>query len=424
MITLVDSPVVYASATQSVTGFDVERIRQDFPILRQKMRGKSLVYLDNAATSQKPQVVIDALNNYYKTENANIHRGVYYLSEVATEAYEGTRLQIKEAINANSIEEIVFVRGTTEGINLVASSYGRKNVKEGDEIIISAMEHHSNIVPWQMLCEETGAKLRVIPIDDDGELIVEEFEKLLNKKTKLVAVVHTSNSLGTINPIKRLVDIAHDRNVLVLVDGAQAMPHGKVDVKKLGCDFFVFSSHKAFGPTGVGVLYAKEALLEKMPPYQGGGDMIKSVTFEKTLYNDLPHRFEAGTPNIAGVIGLGKALDYVAGIGYEKIAAYEKDLLNYATAALATIKPLRIIGTAKEKTSVISFVLEGIHPHDVGTILDRDGIAIRTGHHCTQPVMARFNVPATSRASFAFYNTKTEADLLVKGLHHVIKMLN
>jgi cysteine desulfurase/selenocysteine lyase len=404
--------------------FDIEKIRQDFPILRQKVRGKPLVFLDNAATSQKPQVVIEAISNYYEAENANIHRGVYYLSELATNAYEGARLKVKEALNANSIKEIVFVRGATEGINLVASSYGRKNVKAGDEIVISAMEHHSNIVPWQMLCEETGAKLRVIPINDEGELIVEEFEKLLNKKTKLVAIVHTSNSLGTINPIKRLVDIAHDSNVPVLVDGAQALPHGPIDVKKLGCDFFVFSSHKVFGPTGVGVLYAKEALLEKMPPYQGGGDMIKSVTFEKTLYNDLPYRFEAGTPNIAGAVGLGKALDYVSGIGYEKIAAYEKELLRYATEVLSTIKPLRIIGTAKEKAAVISFVIDGIHPHDIGTILDRDGIAIRTGHHCTQPVMARFNVPATSRASLAFYNTKSEVDLLVKGLHNVIKLMS
>jgi cysteine desulfurase/selenocysteine lyase len=404
--------------------FDIEKIRQDFPILRQKVRGKPLVFLDSAATSQKPQVVIEAISNYYEAENANIHRGVYYLSELATNAYEGTRQKIKEFINANSIKEIVFVRGTTEGINLVASSYGRKNVKAGDEIVISAMEHHSNIVPWQMLCEETGAKLRVIPINDDGELILEEYQKLLNKRTKLVAIVHISNSLGTINPIKRIVDIAHDSKVPVLVDGAQAMPHAKVDVKKLDCDFFVFSGHKVFGPTGVGVLYAKEALLEKMPPYQGGGDMIKSVTFAKTLYNDLPYRFEAGTPNIAGAIGLGKALDYVAGIGYEKIAAYEKELLSYATEALSTIKPLRIIGTAKEKAAVISFVIDGIHPHDVGTILDRDGIAIRTGHHCTQPVMARFDVPATSRASLAFYNTKTEVDLLVKGLHNVIKLMS
>jgi cysteine desulfurase/selenocysteine lyase len=411
-------------SAQFANGLDVERIREDFPILRQKVRGKPLVYLDNAATSQKPQVVIEAISNYYQAENANIHRGVHYLSEIATNAYEGTRLKVKEAINANSIKEIVFVRGTTEGINLVASSYCRKNVKEGDEIVISAMEHHSNIVPWQMLCEETGAKLRVIPINDAGELILEEYQKLLNKKTKLVAVVHISNSLGTINPIKRIVDIAHDSNVPVLVDGAQAMPHAKVDVKKLDCDFFVFSSHKVFGPTGVGALYAKEALLEKMAPYQGGGDMIKSVTFEKTLYNELPYRFEAGTPNIAGAVGLGKALEYVANIGYEKISAYEKELLRYATEALSTIKPLRIIGTAKEKAAVISFVIDGIHPHDVGTILDRDGIAVRTGHHCTQPVMARFNVAATSRASLAFYNTKAEADLLVKGLHNVIKLMS
>ncbi|MDZ7363416.1 MAG: cysteine desulfurase [candidate division KSB1 bacterium] len=424
MKTVVESLRVAGPPAYAVNGFDVERIRADFPILRQKVRGKPLVFLDSAATSQKPQVVIEAISNYYETQNANIHRGVYYLSELATNAYEGARQKIKEFINANSIKEIVFVRGATEGINLVASSYGRKNIKAGDEIVISAMEHHSNIVPWQMLCEETGAKLRVIPINDDGELILEEYQKLLNKKTKLVAIVHISNSLGTINPIKRIVDIAHDSKVPVLVDGAQAMPHTKVDVKKLDCDFFVFSSHKIFGPTGVGVLYAKEALLEKMPPYQGGGDMIKSVTFEKTLYNDLPYRFEAGTPNIAGAIGLGKALDYVAGIGYENIAAHEKELLRHATEALSTIKSLRIIGTAKEKAAVISFVIDGIHPHDVGTILDRDGIAIRTGHHCTQPVMARFKVPATSRASLAFYNTKTEVDLLVKGLHHVIKLMS
>ena len=404
--------------------FDVEKIRQDFPILHQKVRGKPLVYLDSAATSQKPKIVIEALKHYYEAQNANIHRGVYYLSEIATQAYEDTRQKIKELIGANSTKEIVFVRGTTEGINLVASSYGRKNFKAGDEIIISAMEHHSNIVPWQMVCEETGAKLRVIPINDDGELIVEAFEKLLSKKTKLVAVVHTSNSLGTINPVKRLIDLAHDQNVPVLIDGAQALPHGKIDVKAMGCDFFVFSGHKVFGPTGIGVLYGKEALLEKMAPYQGGGDMIKSVTFEKTLYNDLPHRFEAGTPDIAGVIGLGKALDYVVGIGYENLAAHEHELLHYATAALATIKPLKIIGTAKEKTAVLSFVIDGIHPHDVGTILDRDGIAVRTGHHCTQPVMERFKVPATSRASLAFYNTKAEIDLLVKGLHHVINLMS
>jgi cysteine desulfurase/selenocysteine lyase len=424
MTAVAEAPRVRETHAKPAKSFDVARIREDFPIFRLRVRGKPLVYLDNAATAQKPQVVIDATSDYYEAQNANIHRGVHYLSEIATAAYEGARKKIKEFINADSIKEIVFVRGTTEGINLVASSYGRKNIKAGDEIVISTMEHHSNIVPWQILCQETGAKLRVIPINDDGELMVDEFGKLLNEKTRFVAVVHVSNSLGTINPVKQIIDMAHARSVPVLIDGAQALPHSQIDVKKMDCDFYVFSGHKVFGPSGIGVLYAKETILESMPPYQGGGDMIKSVTFEKTIYNDLPHRFEAGTPNIAGVVGLGKALDYVAGIGYDKIAAHEKELLGYATEALSTIKSLRIIGTAKEKAAVISFVLDGIHPHDVGTILDRDGIAIRTGHHCTQPVMARFNVPATSRASFAFYNTKEEIDLLVKGIYNVIKLLS
>jgi len=383
-----------------------------------------LVFLDNAATTQKPQVVIDAVNQYYSMQNANIHRGVYYLSEMATEAYEQARRRVQNFIHARSSKEIVFVRGTTEGINLVASSYGRSVVSPGDEIIVTTMEHHSNIVPWQILCEEKGARLRVIPINDDGELRLEEFLKLLNARTRLVAVVHISNSLGTINPIRQIIRFAHDRDVPVLVDGAQAVPHVEVNVRELDCDFYVFSGHKVFGPTGIGVLYARQEILESMKPYQAGGDMIESVTFEKTTYSDLPHRFEAGTPNIAGAIGLGKALDYVAAIGHRAINAHEKDLLAYATEALASIDSLRIIGTAREKAAGISFVIDGIHPHDVGTILDREGIAIRTGHHCTQPVMARFQVPATSRASFAFYNIKEEIDTLVRGIHRVIGLFN
>ncbi len=407
-----------------VEAFDVNRVRKDFPILQLKVHGKPLVYLDNAATSQKPQAVLDALNQYYRAENANIHRGVHYLSEVATRGYEGTRVKIQKFLNAASEREIIFVRGTTEAANLVAHSYGRPHLKAGDEIIITGMEHHSNIVPWQMLCEDTSAKLRVVPLNNNGELILEEFETLLNSHTKLVALVHVSNSLGTINPIKKIIGLAHERKVPVFIDGAQAVPHMAVNVKELDCDFYAFSGHKIFGPTGIGVLYAKEALLKKMRPYQGGGDMIKSVTFEKTTYNDLPHRFEAGTPDIAGVIGLGAALDYVSNIGYDKIAAHEHVLLEYATEALLAIPGLKIIGTAKQKASVISFVLEGIHPHDVGTILDRSGIAVRTGHHCTQPVMKRFNVPATSRASFAFYNTTAEVDALVQGIHTVMKVMS
>lgn len=411
-------------STKRATAFDVNRVRKDFPILQLKVHGKPLVYLDNAATSQKPQAVLDALDQYYRAENANIHRGVHYLSEVATRGYEGTRAKIQRFLNAASEREIIFVRGTTEAANLVAHSYGRAQLKAGDEIIITGMEHHSNIVPWQMLCEDTGAKLRVVPLNNNGELILEEFETLLNSHTKLVALVHVSNSLGTINPIKKIIALAHERKVAVFIDGAQAVPHMAVDVHALDCDFYAFSGHKIFGPTGIGVLYAKESLLKKMRPYQGGGDMIKSVTFEKTTYNDLPHRFEAGTPDIAGVIGLGAALDYVSGLGYDKIAAHEHELLEYATAALLTIPGLKIIGTAKHKASVISFVLDGIHPHDVGTILDRSGIAVRTGHHCTQPVMKRFNVPATSRASFAFYNTTAEIDALVQGIHTVMKVMS
>ncbi len=417
------APPIERVSKKSSAGFEVDKIREDFPILRERVHGKKLVYLDNAATAQKPQVVIDALTHYYEHQNANIHRGVYRLSEIATAAYENTRRTVKNFLNAASEKEIIFVNGATEGINLVAQSYGRKYVQAGDEIVLSTMEHHSNLVPWQMLCEMTGARLRIIPLNEKGELIHDEYERLLNEKTKLVAIVHISNSLGTINPIKKMIAQAHVRSIPVLIDGAQAAPHQRVDVQELDCDFYAFSAHKVFGPTGIGVLYGKESLLEKIPPYQGGGDMIKSVTLEKTTYNDLPYRFEAGTPNISGVIGMGKALEYVQGLGYDNIAAHENTLLHYATERLASIKSLRLIGTAKEKAPVISFVLDGIHPHDVGTILDRQGIAIRTGHHCTQPVMARFDIPATSRASFAFYNTREEIDALVEGIHGVIKLM-
>ena len=397
--------------------------RHHFPLLRQWVNGKPLVYFDNAATSQKPKMVIDTLMRYYEEENSNIHRGVHYLSEHATQAYENAREKVQQFINAPERREIIFVRGTTEAINLVASSYGRLRIGRGDEVVISALEHHSNIVPWQLVCEERGALLRVIPINDAGELIMEEYERLLGPKTKMVAVAHVSNALGTVNPVRRIIEIAHGRGIPVLIDGAQAVPHMRVDVKDLDCDFYAFSAHKMFGPTGVGILYGKAHWLEAMPPYQGGGDMIKSVTFEKTIYNELPYKFEAGTPSIAGGIGLGAAIDYMNQIGLDAIEAFEHDLLAYATKAVLTIKGLRIIGTAKEKASVLSFVMDGIHPHDIGTILDSEGIAIRTGHHCAQPVMQRFHVPATARASFAFYNTKEEVDALVRGLHKVIEVL-
>lgn len=402
--------------------FDVAKVRQDFPILKEKVRGKPLVYLDNAATTQKPQAVIDTITQYYLTGNSNIHRGIHFLSEQATRAYEDARLKMKHFLNASSTGEIIFVRGTTEGINLVAQSYGRTFIKTGDEIIISAMEHHSNIVPWQILCEQVGARLRVIPINDDGELLIDEYERLLNARTRLVSVSHVSNALGTINPIEHIIEIAHRWNVPVLVDGAQAVPHLTVDVRVLDCDFYAFSGHKLFGPTGVGVLYGKSHILEKMPPYQGGGDMIRSVTFEKTLYNTLPYKFEAGTPHIAGVIGLGSAIDYLSRIGMGEIAAYEQGLVAYATDAFSAITGMRLIGTSNDKTGILSFVLDGVHPHDIGTILDYDGIAIRTGHHCAMPVMQRFGVPATARASFAFYNTKEEVDALVRGVHKVIEV--
>ncbi len=406
------------------TRFDVEEARRDFPILREKVRGKPLVYLDNAATSQKPQVVIETLQKYYSLENANIHRGIHFLSERATQAYEDARAKVGGFLNAAESREIIFVRGTTEGINLVAQSYGRKFIGEEDEIILSAMEHHSNIVPWQILCEQVGARLRVIPMNDDGELLIDEYERLLSDRTKLVAVTHLSNALGTINPVKQIIQIAHHRGVPVLVDGAQAAPHLKVDVRDLDCDFYAFSGHKLYGPTGVGVLYGRASLLDAMPPYQGGGDMISSVTFEKTLYNVLPYKFEAGTPNIAGGIGLGAAIDYLSQVGLELVAAYERELLDYAAEAVSTISGVRIIGTAREKAGVLSFVLDGVHAHDIGTILDQEGIAIRTGHHCSMPVMQRFGVPATARASLAFYNTREEVNALVGAIHNVKRMFS
>jgi cysteine desulfurase / selenocysteine lyase len=404
--------------------FDVARIREDFPIFKQKVHGKPLVYFDNGATSQKPQSVIDALSQYYSAENSNIHRGVHYLSERATAAYEAARDKVRGFINARSDKEIIYVRGTTEAINLVTQSYGRTFLKTGDEIIISAMEHHSNIVPWQILCEQVGAKLRVIPINHDGEIVMDEYRRLLNEKTKFVSVTHVSNALGTIVPVKEIVALAHERSIPVLLDGAQAVPHLRVDVQDLGCDFYAFSGHKMFGPTGVGVLYGRGDLLDKMPPYQGGGDMISLVTFEKTHYNVLPYKFEAGTPHISGGIGLGAAIDYLQALDWQGLAAHEHALLSYATEALLSIDGLRIIGTAKEKAGVLSFVFDHIHAHDVGTILDQEGVAVRSGHHCAMPVMQRFGVPATTRASFAFYNTIEEIDVLVKAIHRALKVFD
>jgi cysteine desulfurase/selenocysteine lyase len=411
--------VLASDKSTKAASFDVQRVREDFPILKETVHGKPLIYLDNAATSQKPRSVIEATSHYYSADNSNIHRGVHLLSERATQQYEESRMKTQRFINAAHSNEVIFVRGTTEAINLVANSYGRANVGSGDEILITTMEHHSNIVPWQILCEEKGAKLRVAPINDDGDLILEEFDKLLSERTKLVSLAHVSNALGTINPVREIIKRAHSVNVPVLLDGAQAAPHTRIDVQELDCDFYALSGHKLFGPTGIGVLYGKSQLLEAMPPYQGGGDMIATVTFEKTTYNTLPAKFEAGTPNIAGTIGLGVALDYVNQVGLDNIASHEHELLSYGTEALSAIPGLRIVGTAKEKASVFSFVLEHIHPHDVGTILDREGIAIRTGHHCTMPLMNRFGIPATSRASLAFYNTKDEIDALVAGIHKV-----
>ena len=402
-----------------VLDLDVSAARKDFPALHQEVHGKPLVYLDNAATTQKPTAVIDAIDRFYRLDCSNVHRGVHELSERATKAYEEARTSVKRFINARTEREIVFVRGTTEAINLVASSYGRSHLKAGDEILISALEHHSNIVPWQLLSDQIGTRLVVAPINDDGELMLEEFERRLGPNTALVAVAHVSNALGTVMPVQEIIRMAHARNVPVLIDGAQAVSHLRVDVRELGCDFYAFSGHKVFGPTGIGILYGREDLLDRMPPYQGGGDMIRSVTFERTTYNELPYKFEAGTPHVAGAIGLGAALDYLSHLGIDRVTDYERGLLAYGTELLESIRGLRLIGTAREKAAVLSFVLEGIHPHDVGTVLDRLGIAVRTGHHCAQPVMARFGVPATTRASLAFYNTKAELDALADGIRQV-----
>ncbi|MEX1275789.1 MAG: cysteine desulfurase [Bacteroidota bacterium] len=418
---MIAQPLMKGSPPQ-VSPFDVERLRRDFPILRTAVRGKPLIYLDNAATTQKPQVMIDALRRYYEAQNANIHRGVHYLSELGTKLYEDARLKAKDFIRADDWREVIFVKGTTEAINLVASTYGRSRVNEGDEIVISGMEHHSNIVPWQMLCGEKNAKLRVIPLNDAGELLLNEYERLLTPTTRLVAVAHVSNALGTINPLSQMIAMAHAKGIPVLVDGAQAVPHMKVDVRELDCDFYAFSAHKMYGPTGIGILYGKSSFLQDMPPYQGGGDMIKSVTFEKTLFNDLPYKFEAGTPNIADTIAFGATLDYLQSLDWTTLTQYEHDLLTYATEQLAEIRGLKVIGTAREKAGVLSFTLENIHPHDIGTILDQEGIAVRTGHHCAQPVMIRYDIPATVRASFAFYNTREEVDALVRGIHKVVEV--
>jgi cysteine desulfurase/selenocysteine lyase len=392
--------------------WDVERVRKDFPALHQEVHGKPLVYLDSAATSQKPQTVIDALVRYYSQDNANVHRGVHALSERATAAYEGARERIGRHLHAASAREIVFVRQGTEGINLVAATFGRTRVGAGDEVVITAIEHHANIVPWQMLCAEKGARLRVVPVDDRGDLIMEAYAELLGPRTRLVAAPHVSNALGTVTPIEEIIALAHGQGVPVLVDGAQAVPHQRVDVQALDCDFYVFSGHKVFGPTGIGVLYGKERWLERMPPYQGGGDMIKAVTFEKTLYNELPYKFEAGTPHITGAIGLAAGLQYIAALGLDGITEYEHALLAHGTGLLSAIDGVRLIGTARHKSGVLSFVLDGVHAHDLGTILDHQGVAIRAGHHCAMPVMERFGVPATARASLAFYNTREELETL------------
>ncbi|MDF2437673.1 MAG: cysteine desulfurase [Bacteroidota bacterium] len=409
--------------TISETPIDIEKIRADFPILSKKVNGKKLIYFDNGATSQKPVQVIDAIANYYKDQNANIHRGVHTLSQEITVLYEKARATVQKHLNAKSANEIVFTSGTTESINLVAHSFAKKFINKGDEVIVTAMEHHSNILPWQQVCEERGALLKVVPINNEGELIMEEYKKLLSDKTKIIAVAHISNTLGTVNPVKEIIKLAHEKNIPVLLDGAQAVPHTSVDVQELDADFYCFSGHKLFGPTGVGILYGKEKWLNELPPYKVGGGTIKTVTFEKTEYADVPLRFEAGTPHIEGGIGLAAAIDYVNDIGLDKIAAYEHELLIYATAALQKIEGVKIIGTAKNKASVISFVVEGIHAFDLGTILDQLGIAVRTGHHCTQPLMAHYCIQGTVRAAFAFYNTKEEIDEFIKGLERAIAML-
>jgi len=403
--------------------FNIDKIRADFPILKREVNGKPLVYLDNGATTQKPSSVINSIVHYYTDMNSNVHRGVHYLSQISTDAFEVTRKKVQAFINAAEDKEIIITKGTTDGINLIATCYGRAFIHEGDEIIISAMEHHSNIVPWQMLCDEKGCKIRVIPMNDKGELDMDAYSNLFNEKTKLVAVTYVSNSLGTINPVRKMISIAHGHGAVVLVDAAQAVQHIQIDVQKLDVDFLVFSGHKMYGPTGVGVLYGKEELLNAMPPYQGGGDMIKEVTFEKTTYNELPFKFEAGTPNIEAGICLNEAIDYINSIGLENIEAYEHDLLQYATEKLAEIPGMRFIGTAEQKCSVISFVIDGTHPYDVGVILDKLGIAVRTGHHCAQPVMDRFGIPGTIRASLAVYNTKEEIDILVAGIQRAVNML-
>ena len=399
--------------------FDVSRVRADFPILRREVHGKPLVYLDNAATTQKPQQVLDAISRYYTGCNANVHRGVHLLSQLATDEYEASREKVRAFFNARSVREIVFTRNSTEGINLVAHAFGAARVREGDEVLISAMEHHSNIVPWQLLCARAGARLRVAPIDDRGQLVLDELEALIGPRTKIVAIAHMSNALGTINPVDEIVRLARARGAAVLLDGSQAAYHMPVDVRAIDCDFYVATGHKLYGPTGIGVLYGKADLLEELPPFLGGGDMIRSVTFDRSTWNDLPHKFEAGTPDIAGAIGLGAALDYIASVGLPDIQQYEHDLLAYATDVLADLPQLRIIGTARCKASVVSFVIEGVHPHDIGTIVDREGVAIRTGHHCAQPVMERFGVPATARASLAMYNTREDVDALARALRRV-----
>ena len=417
------SSATHQSAAVSVPPYDVQGFRKDFPVLKQTVYGKPLVYLDNAATSQKPRAVLEAIGKFYAEDCANVHRGVHLLSQRATEEYEQGRLRARQLIGAAESREIVFVRGTTEAVNLLASSFGRKFVNQGDEILITAMEHHSNIVPWQMLCEDKGAVLKVAPINDAGELMLDEFEKLFSPRTRLVAASHVSNALGTVNPVAEMIQMAHRRNVPVFLDGAQAVPHCKVNVQELDCDFYAFSGHKLYGPTGVGILYGKAKLLEQLPPYQGGGDMIRAVTFEKSQYNTIPYRFEAGTPNIAGGIGLGAAIDYVNGIGLDRIAAYEHELLEYATRKVEAIPGVRIIGTAREKAGVLSFVMDAAHPHDIGTILDREGIAVRAGHHCAMPVMERFGIAGTARASLGLYNTREEMDALVRGIERVREVL-
>ena len=410
------------AAGLGLAALDPHRLRQDFPILNQEVNGRPLVYLDNAATTQKPQAVIDAITNYYLHNNANVHRGVHTLSQRATDDYEAGREAVRRFINAPSADEVIYVRGTTEGLNLVASSYGRKYFRAGDEVIITGMEHHSNIVPWQILAKEIGIRLRVVPFNDDGELLLDEYEGMLNDRTRLVSVVHQSNALGTVNPVKVMAELAHARGVPVMLDAAQSLPHLPVDVQDLGADFLAFSGHKLYGPTGIGALWGRRELLDDMPPYQSGGEMIRSVTFEETIYNTLPHKFEAGTPDIAGAIGLGAAIEYLESIGMDRIAAYERALLQYGAERLAGIEGVRLIGTAADKGGVLSFHMDAAHPHDIGTILDAEGVAVRTGHHCAQPVMARYGIPATVRASLAFYNTTDDIDTLVKAIDRVIEV--